>query len=97
MWRRGSRKMKSYASIDRIEGDIAVCEVEMISYRNSKPEDFFDKETTMIDIPMDEITKVVGDVKEGDILIIRHQNETFVEVLRKDDEEKQRRINLLLI
>lgn len=44
--------MKSYASIDRIEGDFAVCEVELIPVGESNPEDFATKPCEMMDVSL---------------------------------------------
>ena len=48
--------MKSYASVDRIEKNFAVCEVEMIGIEKSKPDDF-DKTTQIINILIKESIK----------------------------------------
>jgi len=87
--------MKSYASIDRIEETFAVCEVEMIEIENSKAEDYCEKETEMINIILEKITARVGNIKEGDILVVEHNGEEITEVYCKDEEEKQRRIAVL--
>ena len=87
--------MKSYASIDRIEGKFAVCEVEMIEIENSKPEDYCEKETKMMNILLEKITTSIGNIDEGDILVVEHNEEEVTEVYCKDEEEKQRRIAVL--
>ena len=87
--------MRSYASIDRIEGEFAVCEVEMIEVDSSKAEDYSEKETQMIDVSLEKIHSSVGDANEGDILIVEHNGEEVTEVYCKDEEEKQRRIAIL--
>lgn len=87
--------MKSYASIDRIEGKFAVCEVEMIEIENSKTEDYCEKETKMMNILLEKITAKVGSVKEGDILVVEHNEEVVNEIYCKDEEEKQRRIAVI--
>lgn len=87
--------MKSYASIDRIEERFAVCEVEMIEIQNSKTEDYFEKETKMMNIPLEKITASIGNVNEGDILVVEHSGEEITEVYMKDEQEKLRRIAVL--
>ena len=87
--------MRSYASIDRIEEKFAVCEVEMIEIENSKPEDYCEKETKMINMQLEKITASIGNVQEGDILVIEHNREEITEVYCKDEEEKQRRMAVL--
>lgn len=87
--------MKSYASIDRIEGKFAVCEIEMIEIENSKPEDYLEKETKMMNVLLGKITAKVDNVKEGDILVVEHDGKEVTEVYCKDEQEKQRRIAIL--
>ena len=87
--------MKSYASIDRIEEKFAVCEVEMIEIENSKPEDYSEKETKMMNVILEKITDKVGNVKESDILVVEHNGEEITEVYYKDEQEKQRRMAVL--
>ena len=87
--------MKSYASIDRIEGKWAVCEVELHSVEESLNLDVFEKLTEMIDVEVDIITQSCGDVIEGDILIVEHDCTNIKFVYEKDDTEKERRIELL--
>ena len=95
-WQKGSKNMKSYASIDRIEEKFAVCEVEMIEIENSRPEDYCEKETKMMNILLEKITYKIGDVKEGDILVIEHNGEKVTEIYYKDEQEKQRRIAVIV-
>lgn len=87
--------MKSYAVVDRFEGEFAVCEVEVLTIEESYVEDFFSKPTVMMDIPITEIYNSIGDFQEGDILIIEHNCERVITIYSKDEEEKSRRIELL--
>ena len=87
--------MTSFASIDRIEGEILVLEVEMLPFEESKPEDFASKDTVMLDITRQQIPTDVGEVNEGDILVIEHNGETVSFIYYKDEEERARRIELL--
>ena len=86
--------MTSYASIDRIEGKFAVAEVEMLPHEESYPEDFAVKNTVMINIELHRILDVVGEVDEGDILVVEHDNKNIISIYYKDDEEKAKRIEL---
>ena len=86
--------MISYAYIDRIEGEIAVCEVELLPFEESKPEDFKSKDTVMMDIPLDKFPKFMGSVDEGDIWVINHNSEHVNWVYYKDEEEKERRLEI---
>lgn len=87
--------MVSYASIDRFESEFAVCEVELIPIENSKTASFFEKETIMIDIPMNMVELKVKNVQEGDILIVEHDGTNVTAIYGKDRKEKRRRIKLL--
>ena len=86
--------MISYAYIDRIEGKFAVCEVELLPFEESKPEDFKSKETVMMDIPLDQFPQFMGSVNEGDIWVVNHNNQDVDFVYYKDEEEKARRIEI---
>lgn len=87
--------MKSYAVVDRIEGKYAVCEVELVEVEESPKIDFLEKVTDMIDVPLEKITSVVGEVKERDVLIVEHEDERVTKIYSKDEEEKQRRIKII--
>lgn len=84
--------MKSYASVDRIEGKYTVLELELLDAQVSKKVSFRDKETEMVDYLTDVIIQNVGEVNEGDILLVEHENGEISSIYQKDDEEKQRRI-----
>ena len=86
--------MISYAYIDRIEGEFAVCEVENLPFEESKPEDFKSKDTVMMDIPLDKFPKFMGSVDEGDIWVVNHNNENVVWIYYKDEDEKARRLEI---
>lgn len=83
--------MKSYLSVDRIEGQYAVCELELLDLKDCKDVDYWDRETVMVDIPI----KRLGKPKEGDIFVVEHIEEEISCVLSKDEKEKLRRITLL--
>lgn len=87
--------MRSYASIDRIEGEYAVCEVELVDVDTSKILSAKEKNTDMVDFSVSAINNCVGQVCEGDILIVEQENGIILVVYGKDLEEKQRRIELL--
>lgn len=87
--------MKSYASIDRIEGKYAVCEVELVDTINSKVLSSKYKETRMVDFSMNAITNCIGNIKEGDIIVVEQNDGIILVIYGKDEEEKQRRIDLL--
>lgn len=84
--------MKSYASVDRIEGKFVVCELEMLEVEQSKPEDYAKKETVMVDVLLGFICSIVGEIHEGDIIVVEHDSENITQIYYKDDAEKARRI-----
>lgn len=87
--------MKSYAIVDRIEGKFAVCELEMLEVEQSRPEDFAQKETVMVDILSEFICSIVGELYEGDVLVVEHDDENVTSIYYKDNAEKARRIELI--
>lgn len=87
--------MKSYASVDRIEENFVVCEVEKIEMESSRTADYSQKETTMMSVLLETVEKNLGDIQEGDIIVIEHDGNNITEVYHKDEEEKQRRISIL--
>ena len=87
--------MRSYAVVDRIEGDYAVCELELISTTESNHEDFRSKETEMVDVPVSTITDVTGEVNESDVLVVEQDRGTITRICYMDNEEKERRIELI--
>ena len=87
--------MISYANIDRIEGNFAVCEVELIPFEESNPEDFRTKNTVMINISLSEFPTDIGSAREGDVFVVRHDSEKVKTVLYKDEEEMKRRLGIL--
>ena len=76
--------MKSYMTIDRIEGKFAICELEFISTEQSA-------DTEMIDVP----TAMLKDPEQGDVFMVEHEKETLYRIYGKDNEEKRRRIEAL--
>ena len=55
--------MKSYMTIDRIEGKFAICELEFISTEQSAEVDYWERDTEMIDVP----TAMLKDPEQGDV------------------------------
>lgn len=87
--------MKSYASVDE-KGLISTSlEVEIYDVETSKKIRYDDKETIMVDIPTDVIEVCVGEIKDGDIIILEHEDGKITGFYEKDDEEKQRRIKII--
>ena len=87
--------MRSYASIDRIEGKFAVCEVEIYLVEESRRSGVELSETVMVDIPLQKIIEEFGTSQEGDILIVDYDNGDVTTIYCKDEEEKARRLALL--
>ena len=79
--------MKSYASIDRIEGKFAVCEVELISIEERNVEEYVPYDTEFMDISLKNIPADFGKVRDGDILVVEHNGENITSIYYKDDME----------
>lgn len=88
--------MISYASLERIEGEYAVLEVEKISFFESKVGDF-SKECYMVDIPISFFYDKCISVKTGSVYSVEHDGKNVTEVIRLEDEETRRRIKWLEI
>lgn len=88
--------MKSYASIDRIEGKFVVCEVELLEIEKSNSNDF-DVATKMMDISFEMFEKTFGDFlpDEGDVFVVEHNGENVIFIYGRDDAEKQRRMAIV--
>lgn len=84
--------MTSYASIDRIEGQWVICEVELLPFEESKSEDFASKDTEIMDVLLN---KFPEEVEEGDIFVVKHDGKNVKIVDYKDDDEKIRRQEIL--
>ena len=87
--------MKSYASIDRIEGNFAVCEVELISVEDRNAEEYVPYDTEFMDVSLKSIPVSLGKVKDGDILVVEHDSKNITSIYYKDEMEKARRLELL--
>lgn len=87
--------MKSYASIDRIEGKFAVCEVELISVEERNAEEYVPYDTEFMELSLGTIPVSLGEVKDGDILVVEHDGENITSICYKDEKEKARRLELL--
>ena len=87
--------MTSYASIDRIEGKFAVCEVELISVKARKREEYVPYDTEFMDVPLENFPENLGKIKDGDIFVVEHDGENIISICFKDEMEKARRLELL--
>lgn len=87
--------MKSFASIDRIESKFAVCEVELISVEERSAEEYVPYDTEFMDVSLECIPISLGQVKDGDILVVEHDSKNISSIYYKDEQEKARRLELL--
>ena len=83
--------MKSYMTIDRLEGKFAACEVEFISVEQSREVEYWDRDMEIIDVPIN----MLEEPKEGDVFVVEHEKETLYRIYGKDNEEKRRKIEAL--
>lgn len=82
--------MESFASIDRIEGNFVVLEVELVRAQERAEYDFLDDDQTVfVDVPKS-MTAKLGEIREGDILLVTHQDEIISNIVCKDDVEKRK-------
>lgn len=87
--------MISYASIEEIERDFVVCELELISVKESNPSEYKNKKTDYVLIPIEMFETALSDYSEGDIVIVEHENGDVQAVCCKDNAEKQKRIEII--
>lgn len=84
--------MESFASIDRIEGNFVVLEVELVRAQEREEYDFLDDDQTVfVDVPKS-MTAKLGEIREGDILLVTHQDGIISNIVCKDDVEKRKRV-----
>ena len=83
--------MKSYMTIDRLEGKFAACELEFISVEQSREVEYWDRDMEIIDVPI----TMLEEPKEGDVVVVEHEKETLYRIYGKDNEEKRRKIEAL--
>ena len=77
--------MESFASIDRIEGNFVVLEVELVRAQERAEYDFLDDDQTVfVDVPKS-MTAKLGEIREGDILLVTHQDGIISNIVCKDD------------
>ena len=86
--------MQSYMSIDRIEGDLVVCEVELIPKNDSKVHDF-NKPCFMDTVNKTLFTFKGFKVEEGMVFVVNHNGERIDSICAIDAKERERRIKLL--
>lgn len=87
--------MLSYASIDRIEGNYVVCEVEQVPYTDARIDDFVCISCFMTDVPKGMFEFKGLPIREGNIYRVLHNGETIDEVVCIDEAEKNRRLKVL--
>ena len=84
--------MESFASIDRIEGNFVVLEIELVRAQEREEYDFLDDDQTVfVDVPKS-MTAKLGEIREGDILLVTHQDGIISNIVCKDDVEKRKRV-----
>ena len=89
--------MRCYASVDRIEGKFAVCEINVFLLEDEELETIGHEMTDwpMVDVPLQEIPADIGEVEEGDILVVEYDKKGVTAIYSKDEEEKARRLKML--
>lgn len=87
--------MISYAARCQEENNIVTLDVEIVEPEVSKLLRPHQRDSTSMYVKLDELTEAVGETVEGDILIVEHDGVEVLHVFGKDDDEKQRRIEIL--
>ena len=87
--------MLSYMSIERVEGDFAVCEVEDLPLEDSEVDDFFDKPCFMCDIPKAMFEENGFPIEEGLVFTVNHDRDKIEAICSIDEQERMRRIEIL--
>ncbi len=87
--------MLSYMSVDRVEGDFVVCEVENIPMLDANLVDFLDKPCFMADVPKAMFIAKGMSPKEGQIYTVIHNGEKVDSVCGIDEKERKRRMEIL--
>ena len=83
--------MVSYASLERFEGDYAVCEVEQISIFFCFLEDF-SKECYMADVPVSMFYERNISANVGNVYSVEHDGSNVIDIIRLEEAETNRRI-----
>ena len=83
-------KMISYASLERFEGDYAVCEVEQLEIYASVVGDF-SKECYMADVPEALFAENNISMETGNVYSVEHDGENVTRVIRLEKDETKRR------
>lgn len=87
--------MLSYMSLERIEGDYAVCEVEQIPTTDARTDDFCCISCFRVDIPISTFHNMGIPVEVGGIYTVYHNGESVDEIHSIDHAEKARRIRII--
>ena len=88
--------MISFAPVDRIvDEDMIVCKVELCTLEENITIPFGKKKTKTMYVEVMNVPEEVGTVCQGDVLVVEHNGKEITQVLRKDEAEKQRRIDFL--
>ena len=84
-------------SVDRVEGDYVVCEVENISTFDSLTIDFCDKldECFMAEVPKNMFNVKKLPIIQGMVYTVIHNGDTIDEIWAIDKSEKARRVQEL--
>lgn len=84
------RGIVSYASLERVEGDYAVCEVEQLSVLDSQIGDF-NKQCYMVNIPIEMFVNSGVSMLVGKVYSVVHDGPEVFKIIRIEKEETKRR------
>lgn len=87
--------MISFASRCQVENNIVTLDVEIVEKEVRVFLRPYQIQSENMYMDLDKLTAVVGATVEGDILVVEHDGVEILNVLGKDELEKQRRIESL--
>ena len=87
--------MISFMTIDRLERNWAICEVENVSKEVSQSMKSFNVDCFMVDVDFDMFLNRCLPIYEGNVYSVIHSEGKVLEVIKLEEEEKQRRIEIL--
>ncbi len=87
--------MISFASRCQVENNIVTLDVEIIEKEVRVFLRPYQVQSENMYMDLDKLTAMVGETVEGDILVVEHDGVEILNVLGKDEQEKQRRIECL--
>ena len=87
--------MVSFMAIDRLERSWAVCEVEKVPMDAVRSANSIDVDCFMTDVDLEMFVNRCLPVFPGNVYSVVHVDGKVIEILKLEDGERQRRLNIL--